>query len=132
MPRVQTVGVDFDGVIHSYDEGWKDGSIYGKLLPGAGLALETLMEQYAVFIFSTRDPIQIAKWMAEQGFAVRVEIFDDGTENTDLEFWNEQGIILITQRKLPAIAYIDDRAVRFESWPQTLLEMQDRYGTSIH
>lgn len=31
-----------------------------------------------------------------------------------------QGLVLVTDRKLPAIAYIDDRAVRFTNWPDAL------------
>ncbi len=35
-------------------------------------------------------------------------------------FWNERGLLLVTDRKLAAEAYIDDRAVRFEDWAQAL------------
>lgn len=33
------------------------------------------------------------------------------------------GVLLVTNRKLPAIAYIDDRAVRFTDWDQALREV---------
>jgi hypothetical protein len=33
-----------------------------------------------------------------------------------VQFWNEKGVVGITSRKLAAIAYIDDRAVRFTNW----------------
>src|SRR6266540_4074984 len=112
---MKTIAVDFDGVIHAYSRGWQDGSIYDEPMPGAFDALRTLMERYAVFIHTTRNAEQVARWINDQqgppvcyGSADRIE------------FWNTQGVLLVTDRKLPAVAYIDDRAIRFESWPQTL------------
>lgn len=33
---------------------------------------------------------------------------------------------MVTDRKLPALAYIDDRALHFSSWDQTMQELNDR------
>jgi hypothetical protein len=110
---VQTVAVDFDGVIHAYSKGWQDGSIYDGPVPGAFDALRELMKRYAVFVFTTRDAASVADWISDH----------TGIRTTNMdppEFWNEQGEILVTNRKYPAVAYIDDRAVRFVNWPQTL------------
>ena len=65
---MKTIAVDFDGVIHQYSRGWQDGTIYDPPLPGALEALATLMETYAVFIHTTRDPGAVAGWLAERGF----------------------------------------------------------------
>ena len=35
-------------------------------------------------------------------------------------------VLLVTDRKLPALAYIDDRAVRFTTWDQTMQELNNR------
>jgi hypothetical protein len=114
----RTVAVDFDGVIHDYNRGWSDGTIYGDPLPGSLEALRTLLEKYAVFVHTTRDPHQVGAWLYERGF-------DCVPDPGGFEFWNEQGApLLITQRKLPAIAYIDDRAIRFESWAQALSDLE--------
>ncbi|RKN61853.1 hypothetical protein D7231_31770 [Streptomyces klenkii] len=105
--------MDFDGVLHSYERGWHDGTIYGDWVPGAAPALRALMERYAVAIHTTRDAGQVAAWLAERGFPVR-------TDDSERTFWDERGVLLITNRKVAAVAYIDDRAVRFETWPDAL------------
>ncbi|WP_405925453.1 hypothetical protein [Streptomyces sp. NBC_00035] len=107
-----TIAVDFDGVIHAYRKGWQDGTIYDPPMPGALDGLRTLMAADAVFIFTTRDISQVASWLLERGFSVRV--------GHDGPFWNERGRLLITNQKLAATAYLDDRAVRFENWDQAL------------
>src|SRR5690349_11016110 len=110
---MKTIAVDFDGVIHAYSKGWADGSCYDQPVPGALEALLKLAKNYAVFIFSTREPAQILEWMVHQGFTPhdQVRLVPEGEK-----FWNEKGVIGITNRKLAAIAYIDDRAVRFTNW----------------
>ena len=98
----KTIAVDFDGVIHRYSRGWRDGSIYDRPVDGAVAALTTLQDRgYHIVVFSTRadsptGQAAIRDWMAEEGFNV--------------------GEMQITDRKLPAIAYVDDRAVRFTNW----------------
>jgi hypothetical protein len=129
-----TVAVDFDGVIHKYSRGWQDGSIYDEPVDGAFSALRVLMREYAVFIFTTRNPMQVAEWLMNKGqFSCLVEATylgeeDDGTpilHNNDIEreFWNDKGQLLITQRKLPAVAYLDDRGIRFNGWVQAMQDI---------
>lgn len=122
MTRVQTIAVDFDGVLHSYDKGWHDGSIYGDWLPGAVTALSQLMRQHAVFIHTTRNPRQVARWIERQsGYGVECTTRLPRTWwGRRKPFWNQQGVLLVTDRKLAAVAYIDDRAVRFVNWPDAL------------
>jgi hypothetical protein len=112
-----TISVDFDVPIHDYTRGWQDGSIYGDETPGAFQALRDLMAVDAVFIHTTRPAGPVAAWLAERGgFAT---VVDDGT--LDLEFWNRRGILLVTNRKYPAHAYIDDRAVPFTGdWQEAI------------
>lgn len=112
-----TLAVDFDGVIHAYSKGWADGTIYDPPLPGALEGLRTLLDQDAVFIFTTRDVGQVAAWFLDRGFHVRT--------GHDGPFWNERGPLLITNQKLAATAYLDDRAIRFENWDQALTALVD-------
>lgn len=116
---MKTIAIDFDGVIHRYSQGWKDGSIYDKPNERAFAYIEKLMHDgYAVFIFSTRSPWQIKRWVEKQAimfnpdtplspYSVRVVPFWK-------KFWNEANCLGVTRRKLPAMAYIDDRAVPFK------------------
>lgn len=114
--RPQTVAVDFDGVLHTYDKGWHDGTIYGDWMPGSIAALTQLMHQYAVFVHTTRNAKQVAAWIEQQsGYGIECT-----TRVPRSGFWNEKGHLLVTDRKLPAVAYIDDRAVRFVNWADTL------------
>lgn len=117
-----TVAVDFDGVIHAYSKGWQDGSIYDEPLPGAFEALRLLMETYAVMVHTTREPASVARWIKERS---GIETAWHADEGTLPEFWNRQDCILVTRRKLPAVAYIDDRGIRFESWGQALDDLAE-------
>jgi len=113
---VGTVAVDFDGVIHRYSRGWQDGSIYDEPMEGAFEALRSLMERYAVFVFTTRDIASVADWISDHS----------GIRTTNLqppELWNGRGEILVTSHKYPAVAYIDDRGIRFENWDQALADL---------
>lgn len=110
-----TIAVDFDGVVHRYGRGWADGTIYDEPMPGALDGLRELMDAVPVFIHTTRDVSQVAEWLIGRQFNVRI--------GHDGPFWNERGSLLVTNRKLAATAYLDDRAVRFLTWEQALRDL---------
>lgn len=111
--KIKTIAIDFDGVIHKYSKGWQDGSIYDEPIEGAFEAIKSLMKDYAVFVFTTRNPSMVAEWIMSKG-----RIHTVLKEPTD--FWNDNTRLLITNKKLPAIAYIDDRGIRFTNWKDIL------------
>jgi len=39
-----TVAIDFDGVLHRYSEGWKDGQIYDEPVEGSREALQAMKD----------------------------------------------------------------------------------------
>lgn len=118
-----TIAVDFDGVIHAYSKGWQDGTIYDKPMPGAQDALHELMRRDAVFIHTSRDPQSVALWITNRlGITTTWEM--KGAR--PCEFWNDRARLLVTNRKLPATVYIDDRGLRFESWEQTLAALGEK------
>jgi len=118
---MKTVAVDFDGVIHAYGRGWQDGSIYDEPLPGAIDGVKALQETYAVFVFTSRDPLTVCRWLEERGIPSTIDLPPDNVP----AFWNSQAVVLVTNRKLPAVAYLDDRAVRFVDWDQALADLKE-------
>lgn len=137
----RTIAIDFDGVIHAYSKGWQDGSCYDKPVDGCFEAIQKLIaDGNSVFIFSTRKPKQIIEWMKNNCY--ESELLHNGIGHpTDCDwsypkygfkveripfwtkFWNKRGVVGVTTRKLPAICYIDDRALKFEgNWQDTITQ----------
>lgn len=113
---IEAVAVDFDGVIHNAHSGWRNGMIYGGPIPGSLESLRELMLDHPVFIMTARpDLAPVAKWLEERGF--------DTVHRETKERWHTRGILLVTNRKLPAIAYIDDKGVRFTDWKGVAVEV---------
>ena len=140
---MKTVAIDFDGVIHQYSKGWQDGSIYDPPVAGAFDAIENLiLRDYSVFIFTSRSPSQVKKWMIQNTYESEYAVEGMGGDPSRLiypkygftvekiplwvNFWNKQNVVGVTSRKLPAIAYIDDRAICFRgSWYDTLSAIEN-------
>ena len=123
-----TIAVDFDGVIHKYSKGWQDGSIYDEPFEGVQEALMTLKKSFWVYIFTTRDVQSVVNWMeikfwgvgSEKGF--KTIAMPEGTR-----FWQGErnGEVAVSNRKLPAEYYIDDRGIRFDgSWKIVLQQIE--------
>ncbi len=97
----RTLAIDFDGVIHRYSRGWADGTIYDPPVAGAIPALWALRAAgYRIVIFTGR--------LREEGQHHHVE-----------QWLTQHGAppCTVTNIKPRALAYIDDRAVRFTNWP---------------
>ena len=123
MPS-KTVAIDFDGVIHAYTRGWADGTIYDPPVPGAFDAIRRLMDaDFSVFVLSARDPHQIKLWIDQQAQDLVATVVP-----RHMHFWNYERILGITDRKLPADIYVDDRALRFDNWTNSLANIFVRTG----
>lgn len=105
----KTIAIDFDGVIHRYSEGWVDGSIYDRPVQDSFKFIQMLVDNgYTIVVHTTRtDASAIFKWFVEWG---RAKMY------LDLKGYDFYESIYITQSKPPAIAYIDDRGIRFTNW----------------
>lgn len=103
------LAVDFDGVIHKYSQGWKDGLIYDEPVVGSKETLAKIGEKYQIVIFSTRlnpevnpddhnQELMVQEWLDKNGFVKGVHYHE------------------MTGKKPLAKIYLDDRALKFTSW----------------
>lgn len=89
----KAVAVDFDGVLNTYN-GWKGEDALFQPREGAIEFLRQLWAEYDIVIHTTRDPQRVWEWLET--------------------YWMNHLVHLVTNVKPPAVAYVDDRAVRFE------------------
>lgn len=111
LKEKHAVAFDFDGVIHKYSKGWQDGSIYDEVNADVLDIINTLMmNNIPCIIMSTRDPQQIKDWWDKQWFSmdIPVKVLDFNTV-----FYNDCTCLGITNRKIVAQLYIDDRGYRY-------------------
>lgn len=105
--------IDFDGVVHRYSEGFKDGFIYDIPMEGCKEALQILSNKFNLVLFSARISAQ-----------------EDGNGKQDIIDWLEKyGLSKyfskITDVKGPAVAYIDDMAIRHTDWNTTMAKLEE-------
>ena len=111
--NAKQVAIDFDGVIHKNSLGFHDGTIYDKPVEGSLEAIKTLVGLgYEVVIFTCKAkpdrPLVEGKtgieliwnWLEEHGF--------------------KNYIKEVTSEKPRAVAYIDDKGIRFTDWKNIL------------
>lgn len=99
---LKTLAVGFDGVIHGED---------GTPVAGSWVALGTLAERYRIVVYALRDNLDpVVSWLDTHGFG---------------RYFSE-----VTDRRPKAWAYVDDRAyvderaVWFETWDQALTQLE--------
>ena len=98
------ISVDFDGVLHGYSAGWQDGKIYDLPVDGAVKALKQLVERgFSYVVFTTRLADREDIDTEEQERLIRIWLDSAGFPEPEM----------ITGQKVPSLAYIDDRALRF-------------------
>ena len=138
--------IDLDGPLHWYRKGYQDGALYDPPTPGALFAIRSLMTtfEYDIEIYTARDtPEQWAEacqWLARHW---RVEWPEDdahavthGESKYVLLHLNKPPLapdkVYISNVKPKAHIYIDDRAIRFTDWMQTMWDLDqiknDGYG----
>lgn len=104
------VAVDFDGVIHAYTSPW----VAAHVIPdgevgGAILWLYDTIQHFDVAIFTTRGKTwrgrrAVRRWLQEKSG----NLWYESPERRGLED------VTVTAKKIPALIYLDDRAVRFD------------------
>jgi len=111
------IGVDFDGVIHKCSKGYHDGTIYDEPIEGAREALEQLSGKYTVIVCTCKARKDRGLVNGKTG----IELVWDWLRLHDLD----QYVSKVTAEKPRALAYIDDKAIRFTSWEECLANMQE-------
>jgi len=102
--RRTRIAVDFDGVVHRYSDGWQGGEIYDVPMEGAAEALRSLSIRHDLILLTARHNLEDVKvWLRMNHL--------------------EHYFVDVTNRKPAAIAYLDDRAVRFTDWPKALTDL---------
>jgi len=96
--------IDLDGVLNQYEK--FDENYIPPIKDGAREFIENLFnEEIELYLFTTRNLLLASKWLVEN--------------NLDKYFKD------ITNTKIPAYLYIDDRCIRFDGdYEQTLKEIK--------
>lgn len=113
----KNIAIDFDGVVHTFDKGYHDGTCYGAPIDGSLEAIKELSKKYNIIIFTAKAkpsrPLVNNKTGTE---LVRDWLEEHGV----LKYVSE-----ITAEKPRAFLYIDDKGYRFENWPDTMKFLED-------
>jgi hypothetical protein len=112
----KTIAVDFDGVIHLYSQGWKDGTIYDTYVPGffRWLLLVSQREDMEIVVHSSRFRTQLdiqaaREWIGKES----IQAIVNGEVPVDTHWDAVFSILQFSLTKPPAWITIDDRAVTF-------------------
>ena len=46
--ELENIAIDFDGVVHTFDKGWHDGTCYGEPIEGSLEAIKKIAEKYDI------------------------------------------------------------------------------------
>ena len=110
------IAIDFDGVIHTHEHGFHDGTIYGTPIAGSLESIQELAELYDLVIYT-------AKAKADRPLV-------NGKTGTEL-VWEwlkkynvDKYIKDVTAEKPRCICYVDDKAIRFIDWHQTMSDLK--------
>ncbi len=111
-----TIAIDLDGVVHKNSKGYHDGTIYDDPIDGTEEALKELSKDYKLIIYS-------CKARPDRNFT------DGNSGASHIHTWLEKHnlakyINSVEVFKPTAKFYIDDRAIRFNNWKQTLNDVK--------
>jgi hypothetical protein len=117
------IAIDFDGVIHSFELGFHDGTIYGAPVEGSIEAIKKIAKKYTIIIYTAK--------------AKKDRPLIDGKTGTELvwewlrEYQLDSYIKEVTAEKPRCVCYIDDKAIQFINWSQALTDLSNFTNESI-
>lgn len=101
----QTLALDFDGVIHSYEKGWQDGTIYGTVTPGFFDWAKEMSKHFTLVVYSSRSRTPAGRGHMKRWLKAQWRLVGGAGRMPDFEF---------AATKPPAWLTIDDRCICFE------------------
>lgn len=110
------IGIDFDGVIHKCSKGYYDGTIYDDPIEGSYKALETLSKKYTVIVYTCKAKPDRGLVNGKTG----IELVWEWLKKHDMSKF----VSKVTSEKPRAIAYIDDKCIKFSNWDQTFDDLK--------
>lgn len=110
--ETRTISIDFDGVIHNDNLGWHDGTIYGEPIEGSLEAVKSLAKNYKLILFTAKAKPDRPLVNGKTG----TELVWDWLEKYGIKDYFYD----VTSEKPRCLYYIDDKALRFENWSDTL------------
>lgn len=110
------IAIDFDGVIHSFEYGYHDGTIYGTPIPGSKESLERLSQKFTLILYTAKAKPDRPLVNGKTG----IELVQEWLEKYELDKY----FVEITAEKPRCLCYIDDKAIQFTSWDNTLEELK--------
>ena len=115
--QLDNLAIDFDGVVHTFDKGWHDGTCYGEPIEGSLEAIKALSEDWNIIIFSAKVRPDRPLVNGMTGY----ELVDEWLEKHGVREYVSE----ITHEKPRAKHYIDDKAIEFtNNWEQIRERLQ--------
>ena len=114
--------VDFDGVIHDYMDGWRDGKIYGEVTEGFFAWLDSAAKVFQVVVYSSRSRTPEGVRAMMDWLIPRFSSWSGLNDHEDAGV-ALGGMLRFAHEKPPAFLTIDDRAIRFNgSWDEPFMD----------
>lgn len=110
-----TLAIDFDGVIHKNSKGFHDGTIYDEPISGAKEALKFLSKKFTLIIYTCKTTPERPLVNGKTG----TELIWEWLKKYDMDKYISE----ITGIKPIALFYVDDKAIRFNNWEDTINEI---------
>jgi len=114
--ETRQIGVDFDGVIHRNSKGFYDGTVYDDPIEGSLDAIKKLSEKYTIVVFSAKARKDRMLINEKTG----VQLIEEWLEKYGFMKYVKE----VTSEKPRAVAYIDDKAIKFSDWEQAMREVE--------
>ena len=115
----KNIAIDFDGVVHTFDKGYHDGTCYGAPIEGALESIRKLSKRYRVVIFTAKAKPSRPLVSGKTG----EELVIDWLKDHDIM----DCVSEVTAEKPRAFVYIDDKGYHFTNWKDTMDFLEKTY-----